>query len=452
MHQFSLFMKHFRSIGILAFGLIPAIVLATGVFSDVQDNYPYKGEIESLTRSDVIHGNPDGKFYPDRTVNRAEFLKMLYLAANKTPKAIYSGCFQDIDRGSWYELFVCDAASREIGIVQGYPDGTFRPAAPVSRTEALKMMFLTFGINTPDISEADRSIIKFVDVSVSAWYSKYISAAYISGVLPIAGQAGARFYPEQALTRGEAAAYIWNGLTALNRQKAETLKSTSSVSSSASSAPTDIVKEVIFPFTDADHFQVKKPVAYVFNLSGKTTVWARVTLDSNAAAEVTCRLYLLTADGFSNEYYLGYQNGNQCTIRATVRPGKYQFQIQPTVENLGYAVQTKVDTSDGNDGFVEAVKLILGTPKTSVLMPNDIYDWYSFSVSQPTTATVGITSTEPVDCIVNMPGSVDQYGFKGPQCNIPYQYVPTDDGEPYVIGIARHGELSHKVTYTLKFE
>jgi hypothetical protein len=166
-------MSHLRSVFTAAAValLVPTIALAAGVFPDVGDSHPFKGEIESLFRLGVVKGNPSGLYMPDKDVNRAEFLKLLYTAMSKQPKAIYAGCFKDVESGSWYEAYVCDAAAKENGFVQGYGDGTFKPANPVSRTEALKMTFMVMGLPAQQISAADKDVIKFADISVSAWYS-----------------------------------------------------------------------------------------------------------------------------------------------------------------------------------------------------------------------------------------------------------------------------------------
>jgi hypothetical protein len=118
---------------------------------------------------------------------------------------VYEGLINSTQDG--YESYVCDAASKEHGFVQGYPDGKFRPDGPVSRTEALKMIFEVMELPAPSISESDRDVIKFVDISVAAWYTKYLYAAFAEGMLPIPGQTGSHFYPDRGLTRGEMAAY-----------------------------------------------------------------------------------------------------------------------------------------------------------------------------------------------------------------------------------------------------
>ncbi len=445
-------MKHSRLAGLLiSLSLFQSTVgLASGVFSDVSDSHTFKGEIESLTRSGILKGNPDGKFYPDRSVNRAEFLKMLYMATARDPKTIYAGCFSDVETGSWYESFVCDAAAKENGFVKGYSDGKFRPASPVSRTEALKMLFMLFRLSAPDISQNDKDIIKFVDVSTSSWYSKYLSAAYKNGILPITGFAGTRFYPDKELLRGEAATYIFNAQRAKDLVPQSSASSVSSVSTS-SSAASDILKTVAFPFTESGTFIAKHPAAYLFNLAAPMTIFAQVSVSGFYPSDVSCRLYLLDGDGFSSEYYLGYQEKSMCSIRASLKAGNYQWQIQPTVENVPYTVMTKTATGDGNDGFVNAVTLKSNMPRTDVIDSGDLFDWYAFSVSADTNATIEVSSGESLSCIIYTPASVDQFGFTGPECGKAYLFQKNGSNDPYVVGIGRKsGDSVHKVPYTVK--
>ncbi len=440
--------------------LQPLSALSAGLFSDVIDTHPFKGEIESLARQGILKGNPDGTFRPEKSVNRAEFLKMLFTATNRSPKAIYAGCFGDVEKGSWYEMYVCDAAAKENGFVKGYSDGKFRPSSPVSRTEALKMLFMLFGLSAPDITADDKAIIKFVDVSTSAWYSKYLSAAYVNGILPITGFGGTRFYPEQELLRSEAAAYIFNAQNAKDRPQSSSSSSSSSAastttltaSSSSSSAPKEIMKSVVFPFTDSDTFIGARPAAYLFTLSAKTNVKAQVTVSGYYPSEVTCRLYRLEADDFSNEYYLGYQEKAKCTVQATLKPGKYQLQLQPTTGGVPYTVTTTTFTGDSNDGFVNAILLNPAQPRTSTLDADDLLDWYTFSLSTSKSATIELTSAESIGCVIYTPASVDQFGFTGPECGKPYLFNANDMDDPYYIGISRRtGDTIHRIPYTVNF-
>lgn len=426
------------------FAIAAQSAFAVGVFPDVGDTHPFKAEIESLARAGIVKGNPSGKFEPDRSVNRAEFLKLLYTAVQKTPKPINGGCFKDVEKGSWYELYVCDAAAHENSYVKGYPDLTFRPANPVSRTEALKMMYMVFGLPTPDVSTLDKDIIKFADLSVSAWYTKYVSAAYRSGIFPIASFTGVRFYPEKELTRGEAAAYIVGGLRVRDAKPA-------SSASSSKAADSAKIKNVVFPFNENDQFAGKQPVAYLFDLTAaRTVVSVMVSTVGTNDSDVSCRLYLLEDSGFTNEYYLGIQEKNRCRILANVRPGKYQLQLQASVADQPYFVDAKTGSTDGNDGFIDAQPLTLHTPVDgSFDGPNDLFDWYTFSVTAERNGTVFVGASERLECIIYSPDSVDQFGFSGPQCGLEYFFQTGT----YTVGVGRRpgSDLSKKISYTLRW-
>lgn len=433
--------------------LVPLTVLAVGIFPDVGDDHPFKADIESLARAGIVKGNPDGKYYPEKSVNRAEFLKLLYVAAGRQPKAIYAGCFGDVEQGSWYEAFVCDAAAKENGFVQGYSDGKFRPGSPVNRTEALKMLFTVFALPAPDISTMDQELIKFVDVSVSAWYSKYLSAAYQLQILPIAGQSGSRFYPDKELTRGEAAAYIFNAMNAKTATSASSSSVSSTVSSveSSESSSAAKVKQVVFPFTDTDKFIAKEPVSYMFNLTdSKTVVHVEALVIGFYQSDITCRLYRLSEEGFSYEYYLGIQSANSCMLNVAVPAGSYQLQLQPLAPDVSFTVTASKGVSDGNDGFMEAVQLKADAPRTATLTPNDLYDWYSFTVPTDTemNATVEVVGTSSVSCIIYTPASVDQYGFSGPECGKAFLFA----AGTYTVGIGRKTtDLQTTLTYTINW-
>ncbi len=437
--------------------LAPLAASGAGLFSDVPDNHPFKGEIESLARLKVVSGNPDGNYYPDRLLNRAEYLKMLYLATDRKPRAVYSSCFPDVQKGSWYEEYVCDAASKENGFVAGYGDG-FRPGNPVSRVEALKMTFMLFALNAPEITQADKELIKFVDISTSAWYSRFISAAYANRMLPITGQGGVRFYPDQPLTRGEAAAFIFNAQKVHQQESTEESSSSSSsvsstttgAASSSSSSSAPISKAVNFPFSDNAIFVGKNPTSYTFTLYTKTEIWAQVAVTGYYPSEVSCRLYLFDESGFTSEYFLGYPQAGTCTLKISARPGKYQLQIQPVVAGVPYVLTAKSATGDGNDGFNEAVYLKANMPWTAVIESNDLVDWYSFTVEKEMTATIDISSQQKLGCIIYVPSTVDQFGFSGPECGKPYLFEPGDPVLPYYIGISRaSGDMAAKLPYTL---
>jgi hypothetical protein len=99
-----------------------------------------------LYRRGVIKGYDDGNFKGDRAVNRAELAKFLLLTkyGNTLKDQQNNGLFPDIETGSWYEKYVVWAY--DLVIIEGYADGYFRPAKTVNTAEFLKMLTRAFEI------------------------------------------------------------------------------------------------------------------------------------------------------------------------------------------------------------------------------------------------------------------------------------------------------------------
>lgn len=444
-----------------------SIIGSAVVFPDVPDGHMYQEEIEFLVGMQVINGNPDGTFLPLKNVNRAEILKMLYRVAGKTPNPAGRLCFPDVQPGSWYEPYVCDAAQRHY--VEGYSDGTFRPERPVSRVEALKMIMMVLDIPVPELTKRSRDVVKFVDVSLSAWYTKYLYLAFARKILPIEGQEGPRFYPDKALLRGEAAAYIYQALH-LQEEEQSTEDAVSSVSSAVSEVTVEesassssevqqvstrsagsgpLTRDIRLPLKKEEGvFAGKQAVLYRFTLPENRILRLQMSLAAGQPGKVTCRLYRLEAQGFSMEYYLGFEEQGKCTMRAALAPGSYQWEVRPSEANAAYSAEIVDVVGDGNDGFREAKVLGRAAPRVGVLEVGDTADWYKFTVQSEGDMTVQVSSVEGLSCLVYPMGDVDLYGFSGPQCNESYRYpVGT-----YYVGVVRSAGKSGSAKYTVQWK
>lgn len=173
----------------------------TNPFSDISSHWG-REVIRSLAGTGMINGMGDGTFAPDKNVTRAEFIKMIVGAlADRDVK--YDGRYTDVAQSSWYAPYIALAdsyvilanemkegskilpekpitreeaatiiakvakykgakadkttifsdeaqisgwardevkASAAYGIINGYEDGTFRPANNITRAEAAKML------------------------------------------------------------------------------------------------------------------------------------------------------------------------------------------------------------------------------------------------------------------------------------------------------------------------
>lgn len=178
---------HFSRFTLLALPLFTAgsLVASAAVFSDTTSS-PFASAIAALEERSIVEGYSDGTFRPRASINRAEFLKILMEARYPQRNPADLRCFTDLDvqTPQWYARTTCAAA--ELGIVQGYPDGTFRPERTVQLDEALKMAFLTYDIRPEDAG--------------GQWYERYLREARARGILT-----GLLSQPAHTLTRGEMA-------------------------------------------------------------------------------------------------------------------------------------------------------------------------------------------------------------------------------------------------------
>lgn len=113
---------------------------AAAAFSDVPSASLHADAIAYVQEHGIVNGYPDGTYRPDDTINRAEFVKILIEATGgivELPRCKIAP-FSDVEYSSWYASYVLEAQCR--GVVGGYPDRTFHPAASISLAEAAKII------------------------------------------------------------------------------------------------------------------------------------------------------------------------------------------------------------------------------------------------------------------------------------------------------------------------
>lgn len=157
-------------------------------FSDTNSS-PYKTAIDYVAEAEIVSGYEDGTYKPNQRINRAEFTKIIAEATNLTSYVYADNCFDDVERNSWYEVYVCAANLR--GYIGGYPDGSFKPGQNVNLAEALKITLNTYEY---DIAEG------------SVWYQGYLDFAQTNSLL----NGFANGDPSREISRAEMAQLIYN--------------------------------------------------------------------------------------------------------------------------------------------------------------------------------------------------------------------------------------------------
>jgi hypothetical protein len=154
-------------------------------YTDAPFPQPVAAAVSVLTRLGAVQGNPDGTFAPDRPVNRAEFLKILFKSNESVivTQGDAQNCFPDVHASDWFSSYVCLAQVRNT--VSGYPDGFFRPANVVNYAEALKMLNEMYGNTSVCLLEdAFSGCNEYKTYSAdTAWYVPYVDAAAAHGLL-----------------------------------------------------------------------------------------------------------------------------------------------------------------------------------------------------------------------------------------------------------------------------
>ncbi len=173
-------------------GFVLASFLPTVFANDFADDDYVPGwsreAIYKMVGLGVVSGNDDGTFKPDDKMNRAEFCKVLALSTKKTLYTPSEASFLDVPVGTWYRPYV--ETAKKYGWIDGYPDGTFKPANLINRAEAGKILVNAFGIK---LEKSEYGAI---------WYDTYFRTMAKNNLLAY-GSDWLTLNPEKNPTRAE---------------------------------------------------------------------------------------------------------------------------------------------------------------------------------------------------------------------------------------------------------
>ncbi|MCL6589685.1 MAG: S-layer homology domain-containing protein [Firmicutes bacterium] len=194
-------------LGILLFAFILGEeVQAQPVFPDIQGNWAEQSILD-LAKKDVLNGYPDGTFKPDQPVTRAEFAKMV--AKTFKYEQEISQSFPDTS-GNWAEKYIKRVAAQKV--MNAYSDGNFKPDGALNRAQVATMLNRIVRLGSSKEKYTQDWPVSFLDVPANHWGYRYIEIANKLEVLPASYKT--RFQPDKPVTRGEAA-WMINALNQL---------------------------------------------------------------------------------------------------------------------------------------------------------------------------------------------------------------------------------------------
>ena len=115
-------------------------------YSDCNSDLWCNNAISTLSNMGIIDGFSDGTFRPYAKITRAQFAKIA-VGFFETTREDYQGYFTDVDIDAWYTEYV-EAAAR-VGLIEGFNDGTFRPHTNITRAQACVIVNRALG-RAPD--------------------------------------------------------------------------------------------------------------------------------------------------------------------------------------------------------------------------------------------------------------------------------------------------------------
>ena len=140
-------------------------LIADNGFSDVSDGQWHNKAISTMAKLGIVKGRRADSFDPDASITRAEFAAIC--ARFNTKPVENSGSFSDIS-GHWAENEIERAAA--FGWISGYPDGTFRPDARITRAEAMTMINRVLCRMPQSESDLLDSMVTWPDNKPSDWH------------------------------------------------------------------------------------------------------------------------------------------------------------------------------------------------------------------------------------------------------------------------------------------
>lgn len=214
--------KNGIKVGSLTTVISMSVLAAMADLAQAQRFYDTRGHwasayIDALAGAGVINGFPDGTFRPNQPVTRAQFATIVNGGFQLSSSAGMTS-FWDVPPSHWAARAISVTAANNL--VAGFPDGSYRPEQPVTRTETLVVLVNGLGSGGLGFQQAGNT---------QDLLSRYRDAAAIPGwaapSLALASQAGLivnypdpmLLEPNRAATRAEVAAFTYQAMAQRGR-------------------------------------------------------------------------------------------------------------------------------------------------------------------------------------------------------------------------------------------
>ncbi len=165
--------------------------ISTTVVTDVADNHWAKKQIDAFIKEGILQGYPDKTFRPSNKITRAEFVRIVNRAFGFNTKGDQS--FKDVKKDAWYTEDIQIAVKK--GYINGFEDNTFRPNEEITREQMAKILGMVLNVS------GDGKTDFLDDSKIAPWAKKYVDGLAEKGI--IEGYTDKTFKPKDNATRAE---------------------------------------------------------------------------------------------------------------------------------------------------------------------------------------------------------------------------------------------------------
>ncbi len=173
------------------------------MFSDMADAAWAQESVAALSEGGIIDGYPDGTFRPNELVTKEQFVKML-VAAFDLMDGTAEASFSDVAEGDWFYPYVASAA--KLGIAQGDGTGRFGVGAFLTRQEMAVLAYRAAETAGAVFSAQDGAAAFTDEADIAGYAVESVKAMRQAGI--ISGMPDGSFQPQGETTRAMAAKVI----------------------------------------------------------------------------------------------------------------------------------------------------------------------------------------------------------------------------------------------------
>lgn len=170
-------------------------------FKDISEYEWAKEAIAELFAEGYIDGTGENTFEPERSIKRAEFIKLIVNALNLPIENTKETPFSDVSDKDWFYSYVC--AAKKANLISGNDEGKFNPNEKINRQDMAKIIYNA--LSSLDL-KMDKNV-EFIDENdISDYAKEAVTRLCAEGIF--SGYPDKTFKPKNEVTRAEAAVVI----------------------------------------------------------------------------------------------------------------------------------------------------------------------------------------------------------------------------------------------------